>query len=58
MNVHKNKKMLGTILKGPEDSVTFKSTCEVKFLAISANDFYQNLHCTRCIYPIGLKIGE
>jgi len=28
MNVHKNKKMLGTILKGPEDSVTFKSTCE------------------------------
>ena len=28
MNVHKNKKILGTILKDPEDSVTFKSTCE------------------------------
>jgi hypothetical protein len=28
MNAHKNKKMLGTILKGPEDSVAFKSTCE------------------------------
>jgi len=28
MNVHKNKKMLGTILKDPEHSVTFKSTCE------------------------------
>jgi hypothetical protein len=28
MNVHKNKKMLGTILKDPEHSITFKSTCE------------------------------
>jgi hypothetical protein len=27
MNAHKNKKMLGTILKDPEHSITFKSTC-------------------------------
>ena len=28
MNVHKNKKMLETILKNPEHSITLKSTCE------------------------------
>ena len=28
MNVRKNKKMLGTILKDTEHSITFKSTCE------------------------------
>ena len=28
MNVHKNKKMLGTILKDPEHSITFKIACE------------------------------
>jgi len=28
MNVHKNKKMLGTILKDIEHSITFKITCE------------------------------
>jgi hypothetical protein len=28
MNVHKNKKILGTILKDSEHSITFKSTCE------------------------------
>ena len=28
MNVQKNKKMLGMILKDTEHSITFKSTCE------------------------------
>jgi len=28
MNVHKNKKMLGTILKDNEHSITFKIKCE------------------------------
>ncbi len=28
MNDHKNKKMLGTILKNPEHSITFKIKCE------------------------------
>jgi hypothetical protein len=27
-NVHKNKKLLGMILKDPEHSITFKRTCE------------------------------
>jgi len=45
MKVQKNKKILGTILKDPEHSKTFKITCErLEILDVNRSSF---LECER-----------
>jgi hypothetical protein len=46
INVHKNKKMLRTILKDPEHFITFKITCERPEIQVVNvfNNIFQNLN--------------